>query len=84
MKPGFTLSGLGSTFTKPGFEETLLQGALRLKRSAGHHIIEIGLHIVKARIHIAGAGFHILKPGFTLSGLGSTFAKPGSDEMLLQ
>ena len=64
LKLGFTLSGLGSTFAKPGFEETLLQGALRLKGSIGLHIIETGLHIVKARLHIVGAGFHIFEPGF--------------------
>ena len=62
-KLDFTLSGPGSTFAKPGFEETLLMGALRLKRSIGLYIIEIGVHIVKARLHIVGAEFHLFKSG---------------------
>ena len=48
------MSGLGSALLKPGSEETLSQEALRLKRSAGFHIIEAGLHII-------GAGLRIIK-----------------------
>ena len=48
------MSGLGSALLKPGCEETLSQEALRLKRSAGFHIIEAGLHII-------GAGLRIIK-----------------------
>ena len=54
LKPGSTLSELGSAVLKPGFEEMLLQGALRLKRSAGLHTFETGLHII-------GAGLRIIK-----------------------